>query len=559
MKRALLLFYIIVHAFGYAEHQYTITTSTIVPEKPVIVTFLLETSLKKIDDIRFDLSRDVSVAEYRIIPQQSGLFFIVTLIPHKAGTHTLNRVTLKSGAQSYTFEIGVVFTAEGVVTIKGTWKSPQSVYCLEPFLLELVFSGDVENSVYKAIGTELQKYCTAVINEDNKYMIIPSSQFHVPAFEINSNAIGDAVGAKTTVQTIIQTEPLEVMVKPVPAKTALVARDNSFTYRVKAQSLEYKTGDRVPIVILIQGAGIPLELNSLQVTIRGSNGYFENIIVDVNKNYDIKGSAVYSKITGTAGFLALAPGTYTVRAEPLSVFVTKTQKSYTLDAQELVIDISENMQNAEYYSTLKAFLAEHNDSNWALLLEKSHADYTETLQQLKKERYPWWSKEYAARIAFAMIAGDTAYAQYELLEAERKGFSLVLQLLYPVFTKQHYKLPHPGYVLVLLAVLVPILVFSVIRQKQKSGKISRALLVEISIMLVLLIVLGIAVYERTINYGITGDCPVYKVPDTESTTVALCNAGEVVKILTSTQSWHYIDKEGMRGWIETSGLRYTTR
>lgn len=549
-----LLLLLIMYSYSYAAIPYTISPSKIVPGTPVVITFLLETTIKKIDDVIFELTDNLELGEYRIVPQASEIFFTVTLIPKKAGSHALLRVHLKSKSVTHTYDIGAEFVAEGVIAVTGFWKGPKNVYHYEPCILELHFNEPVNKSVYSAVYKKMQNYSEAVQLKENTFLVITPSSFKIPQFDFETTA--DEANSAVTLH--ITTAPFEIPVKEVPKETSIVLNENDFTYIITSDKEVYNSGERIVIDILIQGTGMPANLHELILTIAGKNGFLQTIPIALKKSYKLLNNKVQSTITGTYSTVLQGYGAYTIQAWQIPVFSVKTQTLSMLAAGERTISVVENFNNSDKLSSLKQFLSQNNNSSWNALLNNTNANYAHTLLQLQNHQYPWWSKDYATRIAFAIIAGDNAYAKSQIIEAERKGFPILLPLLYPVYTTLYYKLPHPIFFFIPLVTFLVFFGFYLTKYI-RSKKRSHMMTLFGSICLILFLLLSVAVYERTLVYGVIDNCPVYKVPDTQASMITVGKAGDVIKILNTASSWYYIDYQGQRGWIQTKGVRYTTR
>ncbi len=538
-----------VFNFCIAEQVYTVSPSKITAETPVIITFLLNTNIKTIDAATFNVSDGISISEYKIIPQKEGIFFTVKLIPHKAGKHFMQSVTIKSGSAIYTFDIGATFIVEGVISIAATWIAPEKVYQYEPFILVLAIPMNVNENIYKYFANEINKYCEAVYISPNKYLVIPSSQFKLPGLQIDiaDESTGNAV------QFLIKTEPFAVNVADIPPGTEWVTNDSTMQYTLQTKKSLYAINEPIMFDLYMQGAGVPVRLLTRSVYIVGTNGYQDNLEIPLKTNYTITHNTVSSKLEGSGTIFFAKSGSYKIVIEPIVVFNISTGKQQLLYGKEIEISIDEAIKET---TLLKNLLTKEQ----RLICDVANSDttkYIEELNRLKKENYTWWSRAYASRIAFALIADDSAYASYQITEAQKNGIPLLLQVKYPMlYQSLLFVMPAPFYFLVLLCICGSILIAIIKLQKRKYKRLVFLRNIIVIFMFIVIVFMGIAIYERIPQYGITDATPVYKVPDFAATTTAMCSAGSIVKILSASHAWNYIEFEGKQGWIPTQAILY---
>ena len=549
IRKYVILICICISTICLAEQVYTVSPSKITVETPVIITFLLNTSIKTIDSVIFNVSDGILISEYKIIPQKEGIFFTVKLIPKKAGKHFLHSVILKSGNTNYTFDIGAAFIVEGVITIAATWNGPEEAYQYEPFMIVLSIPMHVTETLYRHFANEINKYCEAVYISPNKYLVISGSQFKLPGIQID---IADET-IDRAVQFLIKTEPFTVKILDIPAGTEWVTNDSTMLYTVQTKKLLYSSNEPIVFDVHIQATGVPVSLLTRSVRIVGTNGYEDTLEIPLKKHYAIMNSGILSRLEGSGTIILSTSGSYKIVIDPIAVFNVITGKQQLLYGKEIEISIDKATKETTYLQNLLT----KEQQLMCAIVNSDTSKYIEELNRLKKETYVWWSSAYASRIAFALIAEDSAYASYQIAQAQKNGIPLLLQVKYPVlYQSLLFAMPAPFYFFVLLCMCGFILLVVIKLQKHTYKRLTFLSIMLIGFMFIVIVLMGIAIYERIPQYGITDATPVYKVPDFAATTTAMCSAGSIVKILSASHAWNYIEFEGKQGWIPTQAILY---
>ncbi|HRS66344.1 MAG TPA: hypothetical protein P5519_10730 [Spirochaetia bacterium] len=552
LRYYIILIYICIYNISNAETVYTVSPSKITVETPVTITFLLATNIKTIDSVSFNVTDGITISEYTIVPQKDGLFFTVKLKPTQAGKHYLKNVVLKSGSILHTFDIGAAFIVEGVITINGIWNGPIKVYQYEPFILELTVPINLNENVYKELANKINKYCEAMYIDSNKYLVIARSSCMLPDFQLK---ITDE-NTNGAVQFLIKTEPFTIVTIDIPPGTDWVTKDNTMHYTVHTKKSIYSSNEPVVFDLEIHATGIPVSSQTKSIHIVGTNEYKEHLEIPLRTQYSIVQNTLLSMQEGSGTVILTGIGRYTIVTDPIVVFNLKTGKQQLISGKEIEISVEEDIQES---ADLQNLLTKEQ----RLLCEIMNTDNSECIKELtrlKSEQYGWWSRSYAARIAFALVIQDKAYASYQIMEAQKHGIPILLQVTYPtIYQSLFFTMPAPQYFLVLLCICGITLLLVIKLQKQRNRKSIFLTIVLISSISILAVLLGLAIYERIPHYGITDATPVYKVPDRTATTIAMCSTGSIVKILSASHAWNYIEFEGKQGWVPAAALVYRVK